>query len=117
MISNDTLCHPAIGIRQNRVILSVTVRTAEEEMAQSIVIVGAGLCGGRAALGLRDRGFDGQVTLIGSEAHAPYDRPPLSKNLHVTPELKLIAEAEVFAAGGIQHLAGRDAVAIDRARH
>lgn len=86
-------------------------------MAQSIVIIGAGLCGGRAALSLRDRGFDGQVTLIGSEAHAPYDRPPLSKNLHAAPELKLIAEAEALAAGGIQHMSGRDAIAIDRSRH
>jgi 3-phenylpropionate/trans-cinnamate dioxygenase ferredoxin reductase subunit len=28
---------------------------------------------------LRDIGFDGSITLLGSEAHLPYERPPLSK--------------------------------------
>jgi len=83
-------------------------------MAQRIVIIGAGLCGGRAALSLRDRGFDGQVTLIGNEPHLPYDRPPLSKNLQAAPELRLIAEADTFVEREINHIAGRDAVAIDR---
>jgi NADPH-dependent 2,4-dienoyl-CoA reductase/sulfur reductase-like enzyme len=45
----------------------------------SIAVVGAGLAGLRACEGLRDRGFEGRVTLIGDEAHLPYDRPPLSK--------------------------------------
>jgi NADPH-dependent 2,4-dienoyl-CoA reductase/sulfur reductase-like enzyme len=31
--------------------------------------------------GLRRSGFDGQVTLVGAEAHLPYDRPPLSKQV------------------------------------
>ncbi len=44
-----------------------------------IVIVGASLAGLRAAEALRDEGFDGELTLIGDEPHAPYDRPPLSK--------------------------------------
>ena len=44
-----------------------------------VVIVGAGLAGGRAALALRRQGFDGQVTLVGQEGWPPYDRPPLSK--------------------------------------
>jgi 3-phenylpropionate/trans-cinnamate dioxygenase ferredoxin reductase component len=28
---------------------------------------------------LRDRGFDGPITLVGSESERPYERPPLSK--------------------------------------
>jgi len=44
-----------------------------------IAIVGASLAGIRAAATLRDDGYDGTVTLIGSEPHIPYDRPPLSK--------------------------------------
>lgn len=83
-------------------------------MVQSIVIVGAGLCGGRAALALRERGFDGEVTLVGSEPHAPYDRPPLSKNFQSPPELRPIADPDAWSARGIDHIAGRDAVAIDR---
>ncbi|MFN8232881.1 MAG: FAD-dependent oxidoreductase [Actinomycetota bacterium] len=44
-----------------------------------IVIVGAGLAGATAVGSLRDGGYDGPLVLIGSEPHAPYERPPLSK--------------------------------------
>jgi len=46
-----------------------------------IVIVGASLAGLRAAEGLREEGFGGQLTIIGDEADEPYDRPPLSKQV------------------------------------
>lgn len=46
----------------------------------NIVIVGASLAGTRAAETLRAGGFAGQITMVGNENHAPYDRPPLSKN-------------------------------------
>lgn len=45
-----------------------------------VVIVGAGHAGGRVAQHLVELGFDGAVTLIGDEAHPPYERPPLSKD-------------------------------------
>lgn len=45
----------------------------------SITIVGASLAGLRAAESLRRGDYDGPITLIGDEPHAPYDRPPLSK--------------------------------------
>jgi 3-phenylpropionate/trans-cinnamate dioxygenase ferredoxin reductase subunit len=48
-------------------------------MTRTIVIVGAGLAGAKAAETLRDEGFDGRVILLGAEAEAPYERPPLSK--------------------------------------
>lgn len=48
-------------------------------MREHITIVGASLAGIRAAETLRRDGFAGRVTLIGDEPHAPYDRPPLSK--------------------------------------
>ena len=47
----------------------------------SVTIVGASLAGLRAAETLRRDGFPGRITLIGDEPHAPYDRPPLSKQL------------------------------------
>jgi 3-phenylpropionate/trans-cinnamate dioxygenase ferredoxin reductase subunit len=46
---------------------------------RTFVIVGAALCGAKAAETLRDEGFDGRVVLIGTEADRPYERPPLSK--------------------------------------
>ncbi|MFI6172947.1 NAD(P)/FAD-dependent oxidoreductase [Nocardia sp. NPDC051052] len=45
-----------------------------------IVIVGAGLAGAKTAQALRENSFDGKITLIGNEAHRPYERPPLSKD-------------------------------------
>src|SRR5215211_6900088 len=48
-------------------------------MAETFVIVGAGLAGGGAAATLREEGFDGRVLLIGAESQPPYERPPLSK--------------------------------------
>ncbi|MEO7587669.1 MAG: FAD-dependent oxidoreductase [Arachnia sp.] len=45
----------------------------------SIVIVGAGLAGGTAVAELRDKGYTGEIVLIGAETHLPYERPPLSK--------------------------------------
>jgi 3-phenylpropionate/trans-cinnamate dioxygenase ferredoxin reductase component len=47
----------------------------------NIVIVGGGECGARAAASLREHGFTGSVTIVGSEPHAPYERPPLSKTV------------------------------------
>ncbi|WP_198347595.1 NAD(P)/FAD-dependent oxidoreductase [Nocardia terrae] len=46
-----------------------------------IIIAGAGLAGHRAAIALRENGFDGHLTVLGDELHHPYDRPPLSKQL------------------------------------
>jgi len=48
---------------------------------RSVVTVGAGLAGLRACEALRHHGFTGRLTLVGSESHLPYDRPPLSKQL------------------------------------
>jgi len=48
---------------------------------RSVVVVGASLAGLRAAETLRAEGFDGRLTVLGEEAHPPYQRPPLSKQL------------------------------------
>jgi 3-phenylpropionate/trans-cinnamate dioxygenase ferredoxin reductase subunit len=45
----------------------------------TIVIIGAGLTGVKAAEALRKEGFDGRIEMFGDEGHAPYLRPPLSK--------------------------------------
>ncbi len=47
----------------------------------SMVIVGGGLAGAKAVEELRERGYDGSLTLLGAEPHLPYERPPLSKSV------------------------------------
>jgi 3-phenylpropionate/trans-cinnamate dioxygenase ferredoxin reductase subunit len=49
-------------------------------MPETHVIAGAGLAGTKAAETLRIEGFDGRIVLVGEEAEAPYERPPLSKD-------------------------------------
>ncbi|HVV77653.1 MAG TPA: FAD-dependent oxidoreductase [Mycobacteriales bacterium] len=44
-----------------------------------LLVVGASLAGLRAVESARRTGFTGAITLVGAEAHLPYDRPPLSK--------------------------------------
>lgn len=54
---------------------------AADRQLKQVVVVGAGVAGTRAAETLRLDGFDGDLTIVGAERHAPYHRPPLSKKL------------------------------------
>lgn len=47
----------------------------------NIVVIGGGLAAANAVAELRDRGYTGDLTLVGAEPHLPYERPPLSKGL------------------------------------
>lgn len=48
-------------------------------MTSTVVVVGSSIGGVRTAQALRSEGFAGRVVLVGEEATAPYDKPPLSK--------------------------------------
>ncbi|MBE1610852.1 FAD-dependent oxidoreductase [Actinopolymorpha pittospori] len=50
---------------------------------ERVVVVGAGLAGLRTVIALRDLGYAGELTMLGAEPYAPYDRPPLSKAILV----------------------------------
>lgn len=50
-------------------------------MTDSVLIIGGGLAGATAAETLRSEGFDGRVIIAGEEDGAPYDRPPMSKDV------------------------------------
>ena len=49
-------------------------------MSPTVAVVGASLAGLSAARALREQSYDGRIVVIGDEVHAPYDRPPLSKD-------------------------------------
>ena len=86
-------------------------------MDGGMVIVGAGECGARAALALREHGYDGPVTLVGDEPHLPYERPPLSKDAMMadTPAVKAIASEAELADKSITHLRPVTVASVDRA--
>jgi 3-phenylpropionate/trans-cinnamate dioxygenase ferredoxin reductase subunit len=74
-----------------------------------MVIVGAGHTGGRAAHALRDAGWKGPITLIGTEPHAPYERPPLSKGMltgEKAPGDFALYDEDAYRRQDIAHLAG-----------
>ena len=50
-------------------------------MTGRIVIAGAGVAGATAARTLRTEGYTGEIVVFGTEAHLPYRRPMVSKEL------------------------------------
>jgi 3-phenylpropionate/trans-cinnamate dioxygenase ferredoxin reductase subunit len=50
-------------------------------MTGPIVVVGGGLAAGTLVTKLREGGHEGPIVLLTDEAHPPYERPPLSKDL------------------------------------
>ena len=83
-----------------------------------IIIIGAGQAGGETAQRLRQGGFEGEITLIGEEPAAPYQRPPLSK-AYLKGDLDIdrlmLRPASVYAEERIALLTKTRAVWIDRA--
>jgi NADPH-dependent 2,4-dienoyl-CoA reductase/sulfur reductase-like enzyme len=81
-----------------------------------VVVVGAGLAGWRFTEILRQLGYVGRVTLIGEETHAPYDRPPLSKQILSGKwglEKATLATPEKIERANATFLLGRRAVGLD----
>ncbi|MGQ0534136.1 MAG: NAD(P)/FAD-dependent oxidoreductase [Caulobacteraceae bacterium] len=83
-----------------------------------VIIIGAGQAGGEAAQRLRQGGFQGDITLIGDEPVAPYQRPPLSKAYlkgDLDMDRLLLRPASVYAEEHVGLLTKTRAVWIDRA--
>src|SRR5258708_14851527 len=82
-----------------------------------VVIVGAGQAGLQIAESLRQEKYDGPITLLGTEPHAPYNRPPLSKKwLLERPDIATLAirAPEALQRRHIQLQRHRTVAAIDR---
>lgn len=82
-----------------------------------VVIVGAGHAGGALATQLRHSGHKGDIVLVGDEAVAPYQRPPLSKAFlkgEATTEALKLRPDSYYGSHGIKLRLGAHATAIDR---
>ena len=85
-------------------------------MSAPIVVVGGGLAAGTLVTQLRERGHDGPVVLLTEEAHPPYERPPLSKDLLLgkgEPEDAAVHERAWYADHGVDLRTGTAVTAID----
>jgi len=83
-----------------------------------VIIIGAGQAGGETAQRLRQAGFEGEITLIGEEPVAPYQRPPLSKAYlkgDIDIDRLMLRPASIYADERIALLTKTRAVWIDRA--
>ncbi len=82
----------------------------------SIVIVGGGHAAGQAVATLRQKDFDGQLTIIGNEPHLPYQRPPLSKQ-YLSGKLDLqhllIRQQEFYESNDIRVLSNVTVTRLD----
>lgn len=81
------------------------------------MIVGAGHAGGSAAAFLRQYGWKGPITLIGTEPVLPYQRPPLSKTwLSGDSDLEklLLRGADFYRANAIEWRGHTTVEAIER---
>src|SRR5580700_4071279 len=86
----------------------------------TIAVVGASLAGLRASETLRAEGYEGRIVLIGAEAHQPYDRPPLSKQLLAGTwglERVRLRDPEKIDALGLDLRLGHTATALDVEGH
>jgi 3-phenylpropionate/trans-cinnamate dioxygenase ferredoxin reductase component len=84
--------------------------------ARTIVIVGAGLAGAKAAETLREEGYDGRLALVGAETERPYERPPLSKGYlqgEAERESVYVHSEDFYAEHEVELLCGREVSAID----
>jgi 3-phenylpropionate/trans-cinnamate dioxygenase ferredoxin reductase component len=75
------------------------------------LIVGGGMTAAAAVEGIRERDAEGAIVLVGSEAHPPYKRPPLSKKLWQSGD-----EAPIWydaAPEGAEYVTGRRIVELD----
>ncbi|PVZ14796.1 NAD(P)/FAD-dependent oxidoreductase [Actinomycetospora cinnamomea] len=86
----------------------------------TIVIVGAGLAGAKAAETLREEGFPGRVVLLGDEDERPYERPPLSKEYlqgRADRASTYVHPPDWYAEHGVDLRTGVPVTALDRDAH
>lgn len=84
-----------------------------------IVVIGAGQAGFTACAKLHDLGHQGPITLIGEEAHPPYQRPPLSKGYllgEITEDRLYFRPLSFYEERSIDLRLSATASAIDRGR-
>ena len=87
-------------------------------MTHGTLIIGASQAGLQIATSLRDQGYEERITLLGAEALAPYQRPPLSKGYVMGEDsaASLAFRAPAFYPDRrIDLITGTTAAALDRA--
>ncbi|WP_460062903.1 NAD(P)/FAD-dependent oxidoreductase [Streptomyces sp. YKOK-I1] len=83
-----------------------------------VLVVGASASGLTTAEALRRKGYEGRITVLGDEPHAPYDRPPLSKQVLSgawEPERAALRSQDMLDGLDAEFVLGDRAVSLDAA--
>ncbi len=86
------------------------------DSSSTLLIVGGGLAGAKAAEAARSGGFEGRVVLVGEEARPPYERPPLSKSIlraEADPDSSQVHDSGYYAEHNIELITGEDVTGLD----
>ena len=86
-------------------------------MKSDVVIIGAGHAGGTTAISLRQKRYQGSITLIGEENFLPYQRPALSKGFlagEIEEKRLYLKSQDYFDKNNIRINRNSKVVAIDR---
>lgn len=81
-----------------------------------VLVVGASASGLTTVEALRRKEYTGRITVLGAEPHAPYDRPPLSKQILSgawEPGRAALRTEEMLATLDAEFVLGDPAVALD----
>ncbi len=92
-------------------------QASADRLDLTVFVAGAGQAGARVAQGLRAAGHRGAIVVVGEEVHAPYERPPLSKELLLgerTVEDLAVVSAVEWAALGVDTRLGLRVAGFDR---
>jgi NADPH-dependent 2,4-dienoyl-CoA reductase/sulfur reductase-like enzyme len=84
------------------------------------LLIGGGLAASRAARRIRKLDADGAITLVTAEPHAPYDRPPLSKEFlrgEVAEEKLFYQSPDELRGSGVDLVTATRVVALDPDAH
>ncbi|WP_445948130.1 NAD(P)/FAD-dependent oxidoreductase [Sphingorhabdus sp.] len=85
-----------------------------------VLIVGTGHGGAQIAIALRQKKFDGSITMVGRDTEPPYERPPLSKEYLAREkpfERILLRPVGFWAEKGVDLRLGEDVIGVDPAAH
>ena len=83
-----------------------------------VLVVGAAASGLATVEALRRKGYAGEITVLGDEPHAPYDRPPLSKQVLKgawEPSRTALRTPEMLAALNTEFVPDDAAIGLDPA--
>ncbi len=89
-------------------------------MDLGVVVAGAGHAAGEFCFRLRQNSYAGPITLVGDEAHLPYQRPPLSKTFlagEIGTDALLLRPQSSYDKASISFIGNTRVTHIDRATH